>query len=245
MICPSCLHWQEGLFFAKNKMSSIDSCIKTLYRFLTDERKLRFEDVLEERTRHITLVLEDIYQSRNASAVMRSADGFGIQDLHIIEENHKWIGTRSVSKGASSWLTLHKYIGNDPTTECVQALKAGGYRVVATSPHEGAYTPDTLPIDKPVAIVLGTEVTGMTSNMKSQVDDYVHIPMSGFSESFNVSVAAAIVLNRLRTRLVESEIDHSLSEEEKQKLRLVWAYKTAKDPDAILKHFNMELPFKI
>lgn len=226
-------------------MSSIDSCIETLYRFLTDERKLRFEDVLKERTRRITLVLEDIYQSRNASAVMRSVDGFGIQDLHIIEENHKWIGTRSVSKGASSWLTLHKYAGEDPTTECVQTLKDAGYRVVATSPHDGAYTPDTLPIDKPLAIVLGTEVTGITTKMNSQVDDYVHIPMSGFSESFNVSVAAAVVLNRLRTRLDESEIDHSLSEEAKQKLRLIWAYKTVKDPDAILRHYNMELPFEI
>ena len=81
----------------KNRMSSIESCIETLYRFLTDERKLRFEEVLDKRTRYLALVLEDIFQSRNASAVMRSAEGFGIQDLHIIEENHKWIGTRSSS----------------------------------------------------------------------------------------------------------------------------------------------------
>ena len=226
-------------------MSSIKSCIDTLYRFLTDERKQRFEEVLEKRTRHITLVLEDIFQSRNASAIMRSADGFGIQDLHIIEDTHKWIGTRSVSKGASSWLTLHKYFGNDPTSDCVRNLKAQGFRIVATSPHDGGYTPDTLPLDKPVAIAMGTELSGMTTNMLSQVDDFVVIPMSGFSESFNVSVAAAIILNRLRTRLDEIGIDNGLSEEEKQKLRLIWAYRNVKYPKAIMRHYNMELPFEI
>jgi tRNA (guanosine-2'-O-)-methyltransferase len=226
-------------------MSSIESCIETLNGFLTDERKLRFEAVLEKRTRYIALVLEDVFQSRNASAVMRSADGFGIQDLHIIEENHKWIGARSVSKGASSWLTLHMYNEDDPTTKCVEALKAKGFRVVATSPHEGSYTPDTLPIDKPIAIVMGTELTGMTNEMLSQVDDCVKIPMFGFSESFNISVAAGVVLNRLRTRLEDDGIELGISEEEKQKLRLVWAYKTLKYPDAILRHYGMELPFKI
>ncbi|MBM72191.1 MAG: rRNA methyltransferase [Crocinitomicaceae bacterium] len=226
-------------------MSSIETCINTLYRFLTEERKQRFEDVLEKRTRYISLVLEDIFQSRNASAIMRSADGFGIQDLHIIEDNHKWTGTRSVSKGASSWLTIHKYFGNNPTSDCIRNLKAQGVRIVATSPHEGGYTPDTLPLDKPVAIVMGTELTGLTTNMLSQIDDFVEINMHGFSESFNVSVAAAIILNRLRTRLDNMEVDNGLSEEEKQKLRLIWAYRTVKDPKAIMRHYNMEPPFEI
>ena len=226
-------------------MSSIETCIDTLYSFLTEERKLRFEEVLEKRTRHISLVLEDIFQSRNASAIMRSADGFGIQDLHIIEDNHKWSGTRSVSKGASSWLTIHKHFGNNPTSDCVQNLKAQGFRIVATSTNECGYTSDTLPLDKPVAIIMGTELSGVTTNMLSQVDDFVAIPMYGFSESFNVSVATAIILNRLRTRLEDMGIDNGLSEEEKQKLRLIWAYRTVKDPKAIMRHYNMELPFKI
>ena len=226
-------------------MSSIESCIDTFYSFLTDERKQRFESVLDKRTRYITLVLEDIFQSRNASAIMRSADGFGIQDLHIIEDNHKWIGTRSVSKGASSWLTLHKYKGGNPTTSCVDKLKSEGYRIVATSPHKGSFTPHTIPIDQPIAIVLGTELTGMSSNMRSQVDDYVTIPMDGFSESFNVSVAAAVMLNRLRSRLDNSGIVSKLDDYEKQKLRLIWAYRSVNNPEAILRHYGMELPFEI
>lgn len=226
-------------------MSSIESCIETLYEFITDERKERFEKVLEKRTKHITLILEDLYQSRNISAVMRSADGFGLQELHIIEDNHKWTGTKSVSKGASSWLTLHKYKGEDPVTDCIENLKARGFRIVATSPHKSGYTPDSLPIDKPLAIVMGTELTGISDKLMSQVDDYVEIPMYGFSESFNVSVAASIVLNRVRTRLEEAGVNNGLSEEEKQKLRMVWAFKTVKDAKAILKHYGKELPFEI
>ena len=226
-------------------MSSIESCIETLYEFITDERKERFEEVLEKRTKHITLILEDLYQSRNISAVMRSADGFGLQELHIIEDNHKWTGTKSVSKGASRWLTLHKYKGEDPVTDCIENLKARGFRIVATSPHKSGYTPDSLPIDKPLAIVMGTELTGISDKLMSQVDDYVEIPMYGFSESFNVSVAASIALNRVRTRIEEAGVNNGLSEEEKQKLRMVWAYKTVKDAKAILKHYGKELPFEI
>lgn len=226
-------------------MSSMESCIETLYAFITDERKERFEEVLEKRTKHITLILEDLYQSRNISAVMRSADGFGLQELHIIEDNHKWTGTKSVSKGASSWLTLHKYKGEDPVTDCIENLKARGFRIVATSPHKSGYTPDSLPIDKSLAIVMGTELTGISDKLMSQVDDYVEIPMYGFSESFNVSVAASIVLNRVRTRIEEAGVNNGLSEEEKQKLRMTWAYKTVKDAKAILKHYGKELPFEL
>ena len=226
-------------------MSSMESCIETLYEFITDERKERFEEVLEKRTKHITLILEDLYQSRNISAVMRSADGFGLQELHIIEDNHKWTGTKSVSKGASSWLTLHKYKGEDPVTDCIENLKARGFRIVATSPHKCGYTPDSLPIDKSLAIVMGTELTGISDKLMSQVDDYVEIPMYGFSESFNVSVAASIVLNRVRTRIEEAGVNNGLSEEEKQKLRMIWAYKTVKDAKAILKHYGKELPFEL
>ena len=146
-------------------MSSIESCIETLYEFITNERKDRFEEVLDKRTKHITLILEDLYQSRNISAVMRSADGFGLQELHIIEDNHKWKGTKSVSKGASSWLTLHKYKGKDPVTDCIENIKSRGFRIVATTPHKIGYTPDTLPIDKPLAIVFGTELTGISDKL--------------------------------------------------------------------------------
>jgi len=224
---------------------SIEACLKALYPILTEERKERFEKVLSSRTRHITLVLEDLFQSRNTSAVMRSADGFGLQDIHIIEANNLWSKNRSVSKGASSWLTIHKYRdSDDPVSSCIKNLKSSGYRVVATSPHEGGYTPETLPLDKPVAVILGTEHSGISTSLMSQVDDYVAIPMSGFSESFNVSVASAIIMNRLSARLRQSGTDTGLTEEEKQYLRLQWAYRTVRDPEGILKHYGLEFPIE-
>jgi tRNA (guanosine-2'-O-)-methyltransferase len=224
---------------------SIEACLKALYPILTEERKERFEKVLSSRTRHITLVLEDLFQSRNTSAVMRSADGFGLQDIHIIEANNLWSKNRSVSKGASSWLTIHKYRdSDDPVSSCIKNLKSSGYRVVATSPHEGGYTPETLPLDKPVAVILGTEHSGISASLMSQVDDYVEIPMSGFSESFNVSVASAIIMNRFSARLRQSGTDTGLTEEEKQYLRLQWAYRTVKDPEGILKHYGLEFPIE-
>ena len=223
-------------------MSSIEKLTESLYSFLTYERKQRFEEVLNQRTRHIALILEDVYQSRNTSAIMRSADGMGLQDFHIIETIHKWNKNKSVSKGASSWLTLNKY---DSIDSCIEEVKSLGYRIVATSPHEGGYTPDTLPLNKPVAIVLGTETSGITPSLMSQVDDYVEITMLGFSESFNISVASSIITNRLRNRLDKMGIDNGLSEDEKAELRLVWAYNSLKDPEAILRHLDLELPEEI
>lgn len=226
-------------------MSSIETCLDVLSPILTENRKERFETVLDGRTRHIAMVLEDVYQGRNSSAVMRTADGFGLQDIHLIEKRNAWSKNKSVSKGASNWLTIHRYTDEKTAvTDCVSALKSSGYRVVATSPHHSGYTPSTLPLDKPVAIVMGTELTGISDEIKELADDFIEIPMCGFSESFNISVASAIIMSRLSERLHEEGFV-GLSEDEKQELRLRWAYKTVKDAGAILNHSGAELPFEI
>jgi len=224
---------------------SIEACLDILNPILTEERKERFEEILNQRTKYITMVLEDVYQSRNTSAVMRSADGFGIQDIHMIETYNRWAKNLSVSKGSSNWLTVHRYLDSEnPHEACLSKLRSSGYRIVATSPHEGGYTPDTLPIDKPMAIIMGTEFSGVSHKLLSQVDDYVAIPMSGFSESFNISVASAILMNRLTQRVKQSENWVGLTEEEKQYLRLQWAYRTVRDSGAILKRYGLELPIE-
>jgi tRNA (guanosine-2'-O-)-methyltransferase len=191
------------------------------------------------------MVLEDVYQSRNTSAVMRSADGFGIQDIHMIETYNKWAKNLTVSKGSSSWLTVHRYLDAENSHEaCLSKLRDSGYRIVATSPHEGGYTPDTLPIDKPIAIIMGTEFSGVSDKILPQVDDYVAIPMSGFAESFNISVASGILMNRLIERVKLSGDWKGLTEEEKQHLRLQWAFRTVRDSGTILKRFGLELPIE-
>ena len=226
----------------KNK---IQQCIDVLTPILTESRLAKFEQVLSNRTRHVAMVLEDVYQSRNTSAVMRSADGLGIQDIHMIESYNVWSKNRSVSKGASRWLTLHRHLGaEDPHGACVAELRERGYRIVATSPHEGGYTPETLPIDKPIAIVMGTEFKGISSRLMPEVDDYVEIPMFGFSESFNISVASAIVMNRVCARVREAGVDAGLSHDEKQYLRLQWAFRSVKRADLILENSGLQMPIE-
>lgn len=205
---------------------------KALYNFLsqftTDERKQRFEEVLSYRTRHITVVLEDIYQPHNASAVLRSCDLTGVHDVHIIE--NKWVYdiNPDIVVGSNKWLELKKYnVGDFNTPETFDYLHEKGYRIVATCPHRDDYTQETLPLDKPVALVFGTEKTGLTDYAIEHADMYVRLPMVGFTESFNISVSAALLMFTLTQRLHKSEdINWHLTEDEKDELRLEWTRKT-------------------
>ena len=219
------------------------SIYEILSPFLTEERRNRFDSVLKHRTRHVTVVLENVYQSRNASAVMRSCDGFGIQDVHLIEDINPWVFNRDVSKGTPTWLTLHRYRGTrDPTNACLKRLRENGYRIVVTSPHAEGYEIQELPVNQPVAMVMGTEWKGVSEHMLSAADDHVRIPMRGFAESLNISVAAAIGLHNLTNRM-RSELTPGtwgLSEQEKAELRDEWAFKSVRRADAILRRHGVE-----
>ena len=199
-----------------------------LYQFLTDERKQRFEEVLAWRTRHITVVLEDIFQPHNASAVLRSCDLTGIQDIHIIENNYTFDINPDVVMGSTKWLDIHRYNELDFNTPTViDQLKAKGYQIVATCPHQDDFSPETLPLDQPIALVFGTEKTGITDYVMEHADKFVKIPMYGFTESFNISVSAALLVYSLTQRLHGLQgIDWHLSEEEKQMIRLEWSRRT-------------------
>ena len=218
-----------------------DSRYKALLPFLSEERTNRFEDVLDGRTRHLSVVLENIYQSRNASAVMRSCDGMGIQDVHLIEDVNPWVYNRVVSKGTPSWLTLHRYRQQkDPIESCIQNLKKKGYKIAVTSPHVNGYHLGNIPIDKPLALVLGTEWKGVSDRMLEQADYHVAIPMYGFAESLNISVAAAIALYELSKRCRElPKAIWELSEVEKNSLRGDWAMRTVRKSELILKHLGV------
>lgn len=202
--------------------------LEFLYQFITDERKERFEEVLAYRTRHLTVVLEDIFQPHNASAVLRSCDLTGVQDVHIIENNFTYDINPDVVMGSNKWLDVRRYNELEFNTPVVlDQLKAKGYQIVATCPHRDDFTPETLPLDQPVALVFGTEKTGITDYVMDHADRFVRIPMVGFTESFNISVSAALLVYTLTRRLHESEgIDWHLSEEEKDEIRLEWARRT-------------------
>lgn len=202
--------------------------LEFLTQFITDERRQRFEEVLDFRTRHITVVLEDIFQPHNASAVLRTCDLRGIQDIHIVQNVNHYDVNPDVVLGSTKWLNLYHYEDKEfNTPEAYSHLREQGYKIVATCPHRDDFTPDTLPLDQPIALVFGTEKLGLSDYAVENADMHIRIPMFGFTESYNISVSAALLLYSLTNRLHDStDIAWHLTEEERDELRLVWTRRT-------------------
>lgn len=213
--------------------------VNYLREFATESRWEKITEVAEQRTRHITVVLEDIYQSHNASAVLRSCDGFGIQDVHIIENKNDFDASSQVTIGADQWLTLHRYKepGVDNTEACFNKLKSQGYRIIATTPHENDTGLNDLGITEKTALVFGSEIDGISDRARELADGFMKIPMAGFSESFNISVSAAICLYNITRRLKESDIGWNLTKEELDDLKLEWLKKSIKAAEQLEKAF--------
>lgn len=210
-----------------------------LKEFMTEARDDQFNSVLSNRTRHIRVVMENLYTPHNASAVLRSCDCYGIQDIDIIENDHKWVVNEGVSMGAGKWLTVNTYNEEENNTRrCLQELKSKGYKIVATTPHTDDCTPETLSLEEPMAIVFGTELTGISNIVREEADEYLRIPMYGFTESFNISVAAALTLYEVSRRLRSSSIDWQLKPAEKQDLLFEWALKSIRESQKILDRFD-------
>jgi tRNA (guanosine-2'-O-)-methyltransferase len=212
--------------------------LEHLMSFVSEERKKRFEDILQHRTKHITVVLEDIFQPHNASAVLRSCDLTGVQNVHIIENRNNYNVNPNVALGSSKWLDLIRYNANDNNTlSTFNKLRNDGYTIVATTPHKYNFTLDTLPIDKKVAVVFGTELTGLSDLAISNADEYLRIPMYGFTESYNISVSAALTLFTLMQRLRKSDINWQLKDEEVSDILLNWARNSVGRSEVIERHF--------
>lgn len=214
--------------------------IEYLREFATESRWQKIVEIVEQRTRHITVVVEDIYQSHNASAVLRSCDGFGIQDVHIIENSNEFDASSQVTIGADQWLTFHRYKKApkiDNTEVCFSALKKRGYKIIATTPHRDDTTLNELPITEKTAIVFGSEIDGISNKAIELADGFMKIPMAGFSESFNISVSAAICLYNITRRLKDSNVQWNLKEEEKEELKLEWLRKSIKAGKQLEKAF--------
>lgn len=220
-------------------MSNIDTKLLTyLEGFVTDKRKKLFRTVLENRTRHFTVVLEDIYQQHNASAVIRSCEIFGIQDVHMIENKYVSNVSKNIAKGSQKWLSFHNYkkdINN--TAACLNSLKNKGYQIIATSPHHNSDFLHDFDISKKSAFVFGVEKTGVSVDVINNTDGILKIPMVGFTESLNISVATAIVLQNLTHKLRNSPIEWNLTLQEKEDLYANWIEKTIKNVDQIKERF--------
>ncbi len=213
-----------------------------LSSYLTDRRKARFEEVIKYRTRYVTVVLEDVFQSHNASAVLRSCDLTGIQDIHAIENRNEYDVNTEIDMGSSKWLNLYRYNKQkNNTSEAFNVLRKKGYRIVATTPHKNDYTLDTLPLEGRFALVFGTELTGLSPIAIEQADEFLRIPMYGFTESYNISVSAALAMFTLTERLRKSNINWQLSQEEKEDILLEWSRRSVRSAANIEKAFLEKL----
>lgn len=212
--------------------------IQFLDELVSEKRVAKFEEVLQKRTNYITVVLEDIYQSRNASAVIRTCDCFGIQSTHIIENEYPYEVNPLVVRGANKWVNIKRYnTQKNNTVSCLNQLKQDGYRIIATSPHANKSL-DDIDVEKgKIALVFGSEKPGISSLVSAEADELVKIPMVGFSESLNISVSAAVCLSQLTTKLYKSGIKYELSEEEKTVLKAEWMLKSVRSPDKVERLF--------
>ena len=214
--------------------------VEYLTTFISTNRKKRFDEVLSQRMNHMQIVLENIYQPHNASAVLRSADCFGVQYVHAIEKNNKYIINEDVALGAGQWITLKKHSGKENNTRaCLQQLKSEGFKIVATTPHEKNCTLQELNIEDKFALVFGTEQEGISEDVFEMAEAYVKIPMYGFTESFNISVCAALCMYELskRIRYSPTNIKWQLTQEEKINVYLDWLRNSISKSELVEKEY--------
>ncbi|BAO76853.1 TrmH family RNA methyltransferase [Winogradskyella sp. PG-2] len=209
--------------------------LEYLETYLTDHRRARFENVLTQRTKHFTVATEDVYQLHNTSAVMRSCDVFGIQEVNIVEEVNSKSIDREIAMGAQKWVDLNRY---HTTKSCIEDLKTNGYQIVATTPHGEDCDLIDFDISKKSSFFFGRETEGLSQQVINNADCFLKIPMVGFTESLNISVSAAIILQYVTAQLRKSDIKWQLTEEERIEKRFDWIKKTIKNYDDIVEHYK-------
>lgn len=198
--------------------------------FLTENRKEGFLRVLQNRTKHFTIAMEDVYQLHNTSAVMRSCEVFGIQELNVIEQKFGKRIDSEIAMGAQKWVDVFRF---NSVQGCLDSMREKGYQIIATSPHNDSCLLHEFDITKPSALFFGTESEGLSEEVLQQADGFLKIPMVGYTESLNISVSAAIIIQDITNRLRQSNLNWKLSEDEMLEKRLDWARKSIKDIEYI------------
>jgi tRNA (guanosine-2'-O-)-methyltransferase len=211
-----------------------------LAQFVSEHKKNFVDKVLDQRTRYVTIVMEDIYQSQNASAVVRTCECMGLQDIHIVENTAKYQLNIRVLKGANKWINLERYRakGVNNTEACFARLKSNGYKILLADPAEtGKSIHDVDVHESKLAIVFGNELRGASDYAVTHCDDTVRIPLYGFTESLNISVSAAICLNTILSKLRSTETNIYLKQDEKDAIRLDWYRKIVRRSDIVEREF--------
>jgi rRNA methylases len=202
--------------------------------YLTEERKQRFLEVLQLRTRHITVAIEDVFQMHNTSAIIRSCDVFGVQEVHVVEDRFARMLDKNIAMGAEKWVDVNKYHN---TRDCITALKQQGYQIIATTPHDNSTLLSDFFPEQKSALFFGTEKGGLSDEVMQQADGFLKIPMVGFSESLNVSVAAAIIIQEVAHKVRTSQLDWRLTDTEILEKRMDWTQKSIQHVKGIIKRY--------
>ncbi|MEN8839212.1 MAG: RNA methyltransferase [Flavobacteriales bacterium] len=210
-----------------------------LSQFAHENRAALFNEKIQERTNFVTLVLEDIYHAQNTSAAIRTCDCFGIQKMHVIENRNEFNLHTGITLGSANWIDIirHKEEENN-TRNALKKLKKEGYKIVATTPLPNTKSLYDMDLDKPIALVLGNEANGISDIVKEEADEFITIPMHGFTESFNISVSAAICLSELTTKMRKLEVDWKLNEAEHERVMLKWLKQSIKKGEKIAQDFE-------
>lgn len=218
----------------------LDRIIETLEPYLTPTRRAKLDAALSTRSRSVVLVLEDIANEHNGAAVLRSAEAFGFFEVHVIEpEQGRFKISRKISKGAHKWLEVHRW---SSARAAYDALRARGYRIWASTLHGEAVDVHQVPIEGPVALVFGNELLGLSPEAIARADGFFRIPMSGFVESFNISVAAAISCYDLSLRQQARGLDRGLGARDLRQVRASWLVKSLKSAPQILGRAGLPVP---
>lgn len=219
-------------------LSLREKIIEYLKQFVTENRQARLAEILGNRTRHVTVVLEDLFQAQNISAVLRTCDCYGVQDVYVIQHRNEFEANKEISMGADKWLTIHEFPHSEHNVkECIDRLHEQGYWVAATLPDEQKRTIFDLPVEQKTAFLFGTELTGLSEEAVKYADGNVLIPMYGFTESFNISNSAAIILSHFTEKMRHSSVKWQLSDEEREELFFEWLQKSVKDPDGLIRQY--------
>jgi tRNA (guanosine-2'-O-)-methyltransferase len=211
-----------------------------LSQFVSDHKREFTERVLNQRTRYLTVVLEDIFQSQNASAVVRTCECMGLQDVHVVENTAKYHLNVRVLKGSDKWINLERYRDKrtNNTEACFSKLRDNGYTILLADPSEDGVSIDEIdPATGKLAVVFGNELRGASDYALQHCDQKIKIPMFGFTESLNISVSVAICLSSLLSKIRKSSIPFQLTDEEKQIIRLNWYRKMVKRSDVVEREF--------
>lgn len=205
--------------------------------FISENRKERFTEILSQRTNYITVAVEDVYQMHNTSAVVRSCESFGVQTAHLIEGKYGKRLDEEIAMGAQKWVDIERFQNSETA---IETLRNNGYKIVATSPHADSSLLQDFKLDGKTALFFGTEKKGLSEYVLDNSDAFLKIPMVGFTESLNISVSAAIILQQLTTQLKTSNIDWKLTETEMLERRLDWTKKSIKSIDDILERYKSD-----